>query len=392
MIRAKRVLDNIESGRYDRLFAQRYGEEKTAEQKERYRVALEFFGKTYGYDREIRLYSVPYSVILGSDGADIAIPTDIDRLALVAVNGTNVTRLRAKDFTGEDNMDMYQHGPYSDEYDRTMGVLRGMRQAFMRWDRKFTDGLDIYLDCPTLPGIGLDERAHLAATLAYIFNVQAFDGKITPKELGDMVQWTLINYALTDGYLTDTYSTLLGKVLTGEYSDLENADINEIEGLGMADCGLYTVNVGDKKLMAPEDMDPGRAAKFAKWLSKESIDEVTDKEFYAALAEKETEDIDAAVYYMDYMAINNFSDIYYDNFVQGDGSPSLDQSVEREKESTKGAAAKWYCKPYTYYGMVLCCVKDEAKEEFYKACEKLFGDGCVTPVKTAVFAAEKVIG
>ncbi len=386
----EKLKEKLEAGEYDRLLSERYGEENLLKQKDRLTEDLTFFGNTYGWARTVRIYSIPYSIILGSDGADLAIPTDIDLVALVSLNETNVTRMRIKDFTGEDNMDIYQHGPYGDEYERTMGVLRGIREAFAQRGNKIIYGLDIYFDGPTVMGIGLDEKSHLAAAIAYIFNDQSAGGKFTPRDLAEMVQWGLINYAATDAYLTDTYSTIHGKTLIGNFADMDHPEIGEPENLDISGYEIYTVNTGATRLIPEEEMTRERNRKFARWLGKGPY-EAGDTDFYPLLLEKESDDPEALVYYMDYYSVDNFSDIYYSNYVEGDGSPSLEPVLREKKPSTGGAAAKYHCKPYNYYNMVLCCVKKEVENTFLKACEMLFGAGRTAKVRTDAFPAKKII-
>lgn len=388
MKRLERIIKDMDAGEFDSLLHERYGDANFEMQKQRWHDAADFYGKTYGYDRKINAYAVPYSVLLAGDGSDIAMPTDMDALIMVSDNGTNITRLRCRDYTGEDNVDLYQHGPYTMETEFTTAVVRGVLQAFNHFKYNVY-GLDMYVDADTLPGSGLDEAAHLAMTLAYVFNDVFNDGKLTERQLAEAVQWTLANYVMVDSYATDVYSTLQGKVISGDFTNADAEVISDLD-LDMCSCSMYAVNIGLTNVDVPEEEVDRKLDTFLAKLGKEP-DSIEEKEFYSIFGKMEGRDKEAALFLMDYYTQENFAEIYAENAVDGIGSPSVERSLTAEKDSV-GGAIKWHNKVYNPYWMALCCVKDNAVAEFKTAMEKQFGAGCVKAVTVCAKPAAKILG
>ena len=165
MAKCDEILKAMAEGEYDSLLKDLYGEENLDFQKERYTALLTNWGMIYGRTRTAAVYSMPYSVLLAGDGADVSIPTDVDFLTVVDPNTTNVSRLRGLNYLGEDLIDLFQHGPYTVERDYSAGVLRGVQQAFLHYGLRkergiALDSLDVYIDSFTAPRMGLDEPAH----------------------------------------------------------------------------------------------------------------------------------------------------------------------------------------------------------------------------------------
>ncbi len=388
MQKNEKILKAVMNGEYNDVLISYYGEDKLYDNKMRYEEALTVFGQIYEFKRECRMYTIPYSVLLAGDGADVAIPTDKDFICVAAENGTNVSRIRCRDHLGEDNIDLYAHGPYGMESEFTIGVIRGVQQAFMEKGYRRIQGMDLYIDCDTLPGYGLDEPAHLATAVAYIINDVSFNGERTEKELAEVVQWALANHIMVDSYATDVYASLRGVAVTGDFTDTDNEVITEIT-VDMTGRNMYVVVIGKTDVDMPEEeVDPRLDAFMAK-LGKE-IETLTEKEFYEILSEMEEVDKEAALFLMDYFTQENFGEIYAANAVEGMGSPSVETTKEIEKESV-GGAVKWHCKTKAPNWMVLCCVAEEAKEAFETAMKKLYGDECLEKLNVARKGAGRVI-
>jgi len=388
MQKNEKILKAVMNGEYNDVLISYYGEDKLYDNKMRYEEALTVFGQIYDFKRNCRMYSVPYSVLLAGDGADVAIPTDKDFVCVAAENGTNISRVRCRDHLGEDNIDLYAHGPYGMESEFTIGVIRGVQQAYMEKGYRRIQGMDLYIDCDTLPGFGLDEPAHLATAVAYIINDISFNGQRTEKEIAEVVQWALANHIMVDSYATDVYSSLRGVALTGDFTDADNEVITEITP-DLKGNSLYVVNVGETDIDMPEEeVDPRLDAFMAKLGG--DIENLTEKDFYTTLGAMEEVDKEAALFLMDYFTQENFGVIYAENAVDGMGSPSVETTKEIEKESV-GGAVKWHCKAKGECWMVLCCVAEDAVDVFEATMKKLFGDECLEKLNIARKPAGRVI-
>jgi hypothetical protein len=383
----EKLLEEYKRGKYDDRLKDFYGRDQLEYQKRRYEFSIGFFGATYGWDRKINIYTVPYSVILAGDGCDVAIPTDLDALMLVADNGTNVSRTRFRSFIGEDNIDTYQAGPYTSEYGIVTGLVRGIQQAFRHFNYG-TYGIDMYMDCDTLPGIGLDEAAHMATAIGCVYNDIFNDNKLSPAQIARAVQWALANYMLCDSTATDIYSSIEGKAVLGDFTNQENPTVKPINA-DMDGKSMYVIKIGDNLHDIDESEVDSRIDGLLKELGIE-IEKTDEKEFYSKLAEAENVDIGALLYVLDYYTQENFGKIYEVNSDDGIGSPTVEKSVEPIGE-TVGGAIKYHSKVNEPYFLELLCVGDESESEFLKAIEKIWGKGSAIKLSFAKRPATKLI-
>ena len=158
----------------------------------------------------------------------------------------------------------------------------------------------------------------------------------------------------------------------------------------MCGCNMYLVDVDTTNLDLPEEEIDPRLDAFLNQLDRD-VEELSEKDFYAIVADMAEVDREACLFLMDYYTQENFGRIYAANAVDGMGSPAVEHTVHDEKESLPGASV-WRCKANHPFWMTLCCVADDATEEFSRAMVKLFGEGCMMPVGPAKRAAGKVIG
>ena len=397
MIRSQACLDAIKNGEYDEFLKKYYGEERLEWCHARFEEALTAWSTIYGRDRDVSVYSVPYSVLLAGDGADVSIPTNLDLVVVANVNNTNIARVRCSGFEGEDEVDLYQHGPYSEEAGLTISVIRGVQQAFLDKGYKKVLSVDLFVTGDTLPCFGLDEATHFAIAVAKIINDFSFESKLTEKEISEIVQWALANYVRTDSYATDTYSSLRGKTVVGDFTDTENPVIKEID-VDMKGRSMYTVDITGTDLeMHDHEVDDKLDALIAKLDinldelgETELFEKLPEKEFYEKLAAMGNVDKEAALFMMDYYSQENFGVVYEANAVEGTGSPSVEETRDDEKESA-GGAVQWHCTPKFPFTLTVCCVADEAEASFVKAMEAIYGEECVEKLSIADHPTEKIM-
>lgn len=390
MIESQKLFDKVIAGDFNEFFKDYYGdnENKLAMCNARFTEAFKTWASVYGRDRKPTIYSIPYSILLAGDGADVSIATDMDLIIVVDANNTNISRVRVSGHNGEDNIDLYQHGPYKEECNYTMGLIRGVQQGFLHKGYKHILSMDMFVSGDVLPSFGLDEPTNLAVAVAQIINDFSLEGKVSEKEISEIVQWALANYVVTDSYATDTYSSLRGKTVVGDFTNADAESITEITP-NMCGCSLYTVDIGEAALEIPDEEVDARLDAFIDKFNK-PIETLTEKEFYEKLAELDNVDQEAALFLMDYYTQENFGNIYAENATAGIGSPSVETSLDFEKDSV-GGAAKWHCKGAFTYNLVLSCVSEEAKSAYEKAMEHVFGEECLEEFGLAKHPAQKII-
>ncbi|MDL2215581.1 hypothetical protein LJB77_00670 [Ruminococcaceae bacterium OttesenSCG-928-N02] len=190
----KKIRKTLEQGGYNETLEALYGAQNVPAQILRYESALERYASIYGEGTAVGVFSVPYATCFFGNGAELAGATRLDVVAVTSAgNGVNITRLRTHGYTGEDNTDFYQRGPFREEIGFGAAVLRGMLIAFRRAG-VLPEGVDIYFTGDAMPGSGLNEPVTMAAMLAGVYNVLFAGGKFNTLELAQMARWVLTNY------------------------------------------------------------------------------------------------------------------------------------------------------------------------------------------------------
>ncbi len=183
----------ISNGAYDGVFADLYGAEKVAEQRARWITALESFGRLYGENRAVRLFSSPgRSEILGNHtdhnhGCVLAAAVNLDTIAVVGQNDDDTIRLKSEGFDGDivkakDNAP----GKYLQLSSASLiaGVCGGLSER-----GHMTGGFDAYTTSSVLKGSGLSSSAAFEVLVGSIQNELYNDGKISAPELAMIAQY-----------------------------------------------------------------------------------------------------------------------------------------------------------------------------------------------------------
>ncbi len=215
----KQEMQKLNNGEWDETLIAFYGKDILEESQKRYAYAFERFAKTYGWDRKVRIFSIPTQILIGDNNqAVFSVATTKDMLAIVAENGTNIFRFQSVGFFGEENIDLYQPGPYAEEVGTMSALLRGMLTAF-RNNKYDVYGVDIYVDTALLPGEGIFFHETVLATLATIFNAVFNEEEISSASFVKLIQWVADNYFHQPLQVMGSFSSFEGGVLAGYKTD-----------------------------------------------------------------------------------------------------------------------------------------------------------------------------
>lgn len=379
MQKAETIYQYLMDGKYQSVFNALYPQQ-TDVQIKRYQQALFRFAKIYGWDRKVCVYHMPYAIALTGEKADMALPFCLDAVAITATNNVNVSRLQARDYFGEDNVDLYQKGPWQQEASKTSGVLRGVQQAFRHFGFEVY-GIDIYIDADTLPESGLADPLHLATLLAQIFNLSFNDGKLSTQQLSLAVQWALANYCRIPCLPIASACCLNGRPLQGDFSDGVQEKLSDFTP-NLQETSFYTVQIGATGLEIPDNEIDTRLEGFLSALDI-ALDPSQELTFYTKLANLGQDcDKQAALLVLDYFTQENLFALYDKNAFSGTGAPILEPSLAFNTVSL-GGSSKWQNHIYHPYTLVLCAVNKAFEDAFNKAMQNLFGENCTNHLMIA---------
>ncbi len=375
----KKINETLQAGGYNDQLISLYGAENLAAQTKRYAAVLERYGKIYGWGVKVSLYTIPYSIALPAAGAELAVATTVDMIAVVAENGVNITRMQTLTYGGEDNIDFYQRGPFIEDVGHSAAVLRGMLIAFRRAGIQLT-GNDIYLDSLAMPGSGFATPTLLATLLGAVLNKQFAKSAFSPEDIAGMVRWTLANYCSAPGYATsaEVVASVCGNAAAVSFNEM--ATTAQTMRVPLEGISIFTLNTGETKLNGSIANMEAACGTLAQVLGKKNLADFEEAEFYAAAEElKNKTNLETTLAGFEYYTRKNKAKTGAALAKPGQKSAPAPQDAPFS-EKKLGGASIWRNAPLAANWAVLNVVTKGLEGAFVAAAEGLFGKGSTAPV------------
>lgn len=217
----QQVKANIKNGKYNNDFLMLYGETDMAQ--DRYYSACEEFGKLYGTDGDIRIFSAPGRTEVGGNHTDhqhgcvVAGGVDMDVIAIVSTNDDNVIRVKSKGY----DMDVITVGEFAKsdkENGRAISLIRGVCERFSSLGYKI-GGFNAYTTSNVLKGSGLSSSAAFEVLLGNIVNGLFAKSEVDAIEIAKIGQYAEREYFGKPCGLLDQMASSLGGFT---YADFNN--------------------------------------------------------------------------------------------------------------------------------------------------------------------------
>ena len=163
-----------------------------AEHPERISALKQDFQMTFGTAPQ-RFFSAPgRTEICGNHtdhqrGCVLAAAVNLDALAAVAENGTELLRVQSEGYPMY-TVELGALEVQPDEENTTPALIRGVAAKFRGLGCSLR-GLDIYVTSQVLPGSGLSSSAAFEVLIGTILNGMFYDGKVAPEEIAQIAQY-----------------------------------------------------------------------------------------------------------------------------------------------------------------------------------------------------------
>ncbi|MDR1133840.1 MAG: hypothetical protein LBL05_06720 [Synergistaceae bacterium] len=247
MTKARLAVSDIRKGAYDEIFKTLYWpDEKTvSQQRGRYAGAIDSFGRHYGEDRDISIYSVPGRVELcgnhtdHNNGVVLASAVNIDIIAVVSKSLGGVIRLRSYGFAAEDVVDLDELSPDEREFGKSSAIIRGVAAAFR--DRGGGYGaFDAYTTSDVLRGGGLSSSAAFEVCVGSVLNGEYNEGRFDAVTLGMIGQYAENKFFGKPSGLMDQITCSVGGTVSIDFEDHASPRVEKVP-LDLASRGVYLV-------------------------------------------------------------------------------------------------------------------------------------------------------
>lgn len=255
-------------------------------QTKRFMNALDSFGRIYGCDREVMVFSVPgRSEISGNHtdhnlGCVLAGAIDKDIIAVVSKNEDGIIRFHSEGFPKDEVEIEKTVEPESFQKYTSAALIAGVTRGFLN-NGYTVGGYDAYSTSDVLKGSGISSSAAYEVMLGNILNHLYNVGKIANTEIAIVAKYAENVFFGKPSGLMDQMACAVGGFV---YIDFENSDAPEVEPItfSLSDKGyaVCIVNTGGNHANLNEDYAsvPSEMRAVAKLLGRETLRGLTEED------------------------------------------------------------------------------------------------------------------
>ena len=237
-----------------------------------------------------RYFSAPGRTEIGGNHTDhqrgrvLAGAVNLDTVAAVRPNGTNVIRIQSKGYPMS-VVDLGNLTPVESEINSTPALIRGVAARFTQLGCK-VGGFDAYCESTVLPGSGLSSSAAYEVLIGTIVNHLFFDGKVSQPEIAMIGQYAENVFFGKPCGLMDQTASAVGNLVTIDFFDKDNPVIEPVD-FDFASCGhaLCIIDSGADHADLTDEYAaiPGEIKAVAAYFGKEVLTQIDEQDFYAAI-------------------------------------------------------------------------------------------------------------
>ena len=237
-------------------------------------------------------FSAPGRTEIGGNHTDhqrgrvLAGAVNLDTVAAVRCNGTNVIRIQSKGYPLS-VVDLSQLEPVEAEINTTPALIRGVAARFTQLGCK-VEGFDAYCESTVLPGSGLSSSAAYEVLIGTIINHLFFNAKVTQAEVAQIGQYAENVFFGKPCGLMDQTASAVGNLVTIDFFDKDNPAIEPVD-FDFASCGhaLCIIDSGADHADLTDEYAaiPGEIKAVAAYLGKEVLTQIDEAEFYSNIPE-----------------------------------------------------------------------------------------------------------
>ena len=247
------------------------------------------FSTAFGGEAQ-RYFSAPGRTEIGGNHTDhqrgrvLAGAVNLDTVAAVRVNGTNVIRVQSKGYP-LCQVDLDNLEPVPAEINSTPALIRGVAARFAQLGCK-VGGFDAYCESTVLPGSGLSSSAAFEVLIGTIINHLFFVGRVSQAEVAQIGQYAENVFFGKPCGLMDQTASAVGGLVTIDFADKAHPDIRPVHfdfsTTGHALC-IIDSRADHADLTDEYAAIPGELKEICDCLGREVTTEIPEEEFYAAI-------------------------------------------------------------------------------------------------------------
>ena len=219
-------------------------------------------------------------------GRVLAGAVNLDTVAAVKLNGTNLIRIQSKGYPMCE-VSLEELEPVASEINSTPALIRGVAARFTQLGCK-VEGFDAYCESTVLPGSGLSSSAAYEVLIGTIINHLFFGAKVSQPEIAQIGQYAENVFFGKPCGLMDQTASAVGGLVTIDFADKNHPDIRPVNfdfsttghALCIIDSRADHADLTDEYAAVTQELKA-----LCAYFGKEVTTEIPEEEFYAAIPE-----------------------------------------------------------------------------------------------------------
>ena len=249
-----------------------------------------------------RYFSAPGRTEIGGNHTDhqrgrvLAAAVNLDTMAAVRVNGTNIIRIQSKGYPMS-VVDLDNLTPVESEINSTPALIRGVAARFVQLGCK-VEGFDAYCESTVLPGSGLSSSAAYEVLIGTILNCLFFDQKLTAIEIALVGQYAENVFFGKPCGLMDQMASSVGGMIFIDFEDPKAPVVEKIDFVfASADHALCIIDTGADHADLTDEYAavPGELKALCNILGEGELRSIPKMDFYSNIQRLREEVGDRAV-------------------------------------------------------------------------------------------------
>ena len=249
-----------------------------------------------------RYFSAPGRTEIGGNHTDhqrgrvLAAAVNLDTVAAVRVNGTNIIRIQSKGYPMS-VVDLDNLTPVESEINSTPALIRGVAARFAQLGCK-VEGFDAYCESTVLPGSGLSSSAAYEVLIGTIINCLFFDKKLSAIEIAQVGQYAENVFFGKPCGLMDQMASSVGAMVFIDFKDPQAPVVEKIDfDFASAEHALCIIDTGADHADLTDEYAavPGELKALCNILGEGELRSISKMDFYSNIQRLRKEVGDRAV-------------------------------------------------------------------------------------------------
>ena len=249
-----------------------------------------------------RYFSAPGRTEIGGNHTDhqrgrvLAAAVNLDTVAAVRANGTNIIRIQSKGYPMS-VVDLDNLTPVESEINSTPALIRGVAARFVQLGCK-VEGFDAYCESTVLPGSGLSSSAAYEVLIGTIINCLFFDKKLSAIEIAQVGQYAENVFFGKPCGLMDQMASSVGAMVFIDFKDPQAPVVEKIDfDFASAEHALCIIDTGADHADLTDEYAavPGELKALCNILGEGELRSISKMDFYSNIQRLRKEVGDRAV-------------------------------------------------------------------------------------------------